>query len=1832
MAGLAKTIIELEVSGDGRSSENWGPYSQQLQNVFTVTKIEGIPLIDILHDRRTGEKPVDPGPFSAVWIGAEGGRDQAGYEAAVQKYENWQIANAAASAYIFGSVGKELHEACAQRPEARVLWQYLTDRFGGETLTSVAALWVRLLSLRLGDFPGVSDYLTALDKLAAEVRRAGQPVPTSLLAGSILVGMGDRYPTTRELLLTLPEAQQTRDVFALRLLEAEKNAKITADLNALHTGARRGTPGPAPGPAQQRNNRGQPPKQYPKCGYVRKRQGKGARAVPGSQCPRRHPPGELCWSKADDEWLEAHPNKGPQDLPQRNYVDPRVRHQAASVHAGSQAGSSSSSADQQPGYSPTMSGASSVSDYFDDGSFLGYILAQPEGDREPESQEEHAMHTQAMHSGAGGVIVALDSGATTSCFKQGSDFRLLQRPVEVQGALPGLTTSVRGTVALPCPALPSGHVRGLHDPSFRHNLISLGELQRQGVEVLFPARSRQAVCRDPKTGQTLWTFQQGALGLYETRVSQPSAEATATTVQQPGGAAVPSAPLSQQPVPESKPQPEQVSHGPASAVPALPQTGKTSDSAVLAAEVPLRPKPSVSELHPKAQTQQQGHHTSRVPHRTRPSPVHSFPQPVPIAPSKNRYALLRGVTWAVPLEQHCGSVSSAKPGPDKHTGQPVPSRGHGGAPAAAAESATRHQGGGQRPCSLKGKRPPGYRPTSILKVRSPDEPATSPAPSISPRPLSASCDSRRKPQPRFRVQQGVPHMVLPLTSAQTQPNQGPPAPADHSASTHPTEQLHWRLNHMSESSVRTLIRHQAIEGLPATYVAPPRPLSTTCTPCIQGKTQAKPHPLIRARAGAILDKIHVDLVGPFPPTIRSHRYWLTIVDDHSRYGWIILLHTKDQAKHKLLAWMKWVQRQTGKPLKHFHGDRGGEFLNTVLLDYFREQGVTWTFSNPHTPQQNGVAEARNKQIGRFTRTSLLHSNAPKFYWGYAAQHACVTNNLVPHGLLGGKTPYEVWHSRKPNMHRLRTWGCVAHALIDKSQRHHTGGKLGPVTKECILVGLNPEGPGWLLLDTATRREIPCSDVVFQEHIPYFKRPSGLQSPTLDWSDFDLSFPAESPPSVPPAPGPGPGPPPTPPDSDQPGTPSARTAGTSQGEGGAQPEESSQEEGGASGPEHSQGEGGEHQEQQSSADSDQDSSSTGGVPSQHSPPQPRAPLAPAVHPSVMARSRAVTGTSRGPGQLPVGKGVILGLPASGAPAAPAPAPPPPEERRSLRLQGLPPSSGPAEELHTIYEDTEFIDTGVPPPAVVFLQAVIAGESGSKVTEIPTPSTWEEALGGEQSAEWLESMVREFRGLEATGTFKQVPRSEAASVLKNKWVFRIKRRGDGTPLYKSRIVVKGYTQQQGIDYAETWAPTAKPVTWRVLLHLAAQQDFHIRMMDVDQAFCQGDLEEDLYMEPPAGLPIAALPGNQVWKLQRPLYGLKQAPRQWHAKLKEVLEKLGFKPTAADPSLFLYKDSQGFWILAYVDDLLLLSKSTELLDRLREQLKEFFPMKDLGDVQQYLGMEVTRDWDRHEIYLAQTKYIHELLTRFDYIEGKEFNTPLAMNHGLRPAQEGDPMHPDQERYPELLGGIMYLMVCTRPDIAHAVSVLARYVAPGRHSAMHWQAGLRLLGYLKATAGYKLALGGATSVLEGHSDSSYADDQEGRRSSQGHCFSLGSGVVSWKATRSPVVALSTCEAELYAVCSAAQEAVWLGELLALVGCPQSPAPMLWCDNRSTVVLTQDPVYSARSKHIEARYYFVRELVQAKRLRTAHVPGKDNVADIFTKPLSHEDHARLTAMLGLRP
>ncbi|CAI7773370.1 unnamed protein product [Closterium sp. NIES-54] len=258
-----------------------------------------------------------------------------------------------------------------------------------------------------------------------------------------------------------------------------------------------------------------------------------------------------------------------------------------------------------------------------------------------------------------------------------------------------------------------------------------------------------------------------------------------------------------------------------------------------------------------------------------------------------------------------------------------------------------------------------------------------------------------------------------------------------------------------------------------------------------------------------------------------------------------------------------------------------------------------------------------------------------------------------------------------------------------------------------------------------------------------------------------------------------------------------------------------------------------------------------------------------------------------------------------------------------------------------------------------------------------------------------------------------------------------------------------------------------------------------------------------------------------------------------------------------------------------------------------------------------------------------VQQVLKRFDFTYSSPQATPLSTRHSLSALPSNESVEPSGP-YPELVGCLMYLMTCTRPDLAYPLSILARYVAPGRHRPEHMAAAKRVLRYLCSTSVLGLVLGGRRPVvLTGHANASWADDQATQRSSQGYTFSLGSGSVSWRSTRSSSVLSSSCEAEIYAGAMAAQELCWLTYLLTDLGDPPRSPPVLYVDNKAMLALCREHRLEHRTKHIALRYFLAHELQQRGQLRLASVASEANTADIFTKALPPGDHQRFCTILG---
>ncbi|CAI7731605.1 unnamed protein product, partial [Closterium sp. NIES-54] len=487
--------------------------------------------------------------------------------------------------------------------------------------------------------------------------------------------------------------------------------------------------------------------------------------------------------------------------------------------------------------------------------------------------------------------------------------------------------------------------------------------------------------------------------------------------------------------------------------------------------------------------------------------------------------------------------------------------------------------------------------------------------------------------------------------------------------------------------------------------------------------------------------------------------------------------------------------------------------------------------------------------------------------------------------------------------------------------------------------------------------------------------------------------------------------------------------------------------------------------------------------------------------------------------------------------------------------------------------------------------------------------------------------------STGTYVDEVPPPGANIVSGMWIFRVKRPPGSLPVFKARYVARGSSQRQGADYFQTFSPTPKTTTLRVLLHVAAQRDYELHSLDFSTAFLQGSLHEEIWLRRPSGF-TGSFPLGTQWSLRRPVYSLRQAPREWHDTLRTTLAALGFAPSTADPSLFLRTDTSlpPFYILVYVDDLVFATADTTGLAHMKSELQKRHTCTDLGELRSYLGLQITRDRAQWTITLTQSHMVQQVLQRFDFTYSAPQATPLSTRHSPSALPSDESVEPSGP-YPELVGCLMYLMICTRPDLAYPLSILARYVAPGRHRPEHMAAAKRVLRYLCSTSGLGLVLGGRRQVvLTGHADASWADDQTTQRSSQGYTFSLGSGSVSWRSTRSSSVLSSSCEAEIYAGAMAAQELRWLTYLLTDLGeLPRSP-PILYVDNKAMLALCQEHRLEHRTKHIALRYFLARELQQRGQLRLAYVASEANTADIFTKALPPGDHQRFCTILGLVP
>ena len=494
------------------------------------------------------------------------------------------------------------------------------------------------------------------------------------------------------------------------------------------------------------------------------------------------------------------------------------------------------------------------------------------------------------------------------------------------------------------------------------------------------------------------------------------------------------------------------------------------------------------------------------------------------------------------------------------------------------------------------------------------------------------------------------------------------------------------------------------------------------------------------------------------------------------------------------------------------------------------------------------------------------------------------------------------------------------------------------------------------------------------------------------------------------------------------------------------------------------------------------------------------------------------------------------------------------------------------------------------------------------------------------EWIQAMQEELHQFELNNVWELVKRPDPRkhNIIGTKWIYRNKQDENGLVVRnKARLVAQGYTQVEGIDFDETFAPVARLEAIRILLAYANHHDITLYQMDVKSAFLNGKLEEEVYVAQPPGFEDPKHP-DKVFRLNKALYGLKQAPRAWYDTLKEFLMKKGFKPGSLDPTLFTKSyDGELFVCQIYVDDIIFGCTDQRYSDEFAYMMSEEYQMSMMGELKFFLGLQIRQQ--RNGIFISQEKYLKDVLRKFGMQDCKGVKIPMPTNGHLCTDENGIDF--DQKVYRSMIGSLLYLCA-SRPDIMLSVCMCARFQATPKES--HHKAVKHILRYLAhtPTLGLWYPKGSAFDLI-GYSDSDYAGDRVDRKSTSGTCHFLGRSLVCWSSKKQNCVSLSTAEAEYIAAGSCCAQLLWMKQTLKDYGVNMKNVP-LFCDNESAIKIAHNPVQHSKTKHIQIRHHFLRDHVLKGDISIEHVKTEEQLADIFTKPLDEKRFSKLRCELNI--
>ena len=927
-------------------------------------------------------------------------------------------------------------------------------------------------------------------------------------------------------------------------------------------------------------------------------------------------------------------------------------------------------------------------------------------------------------------------------------------------------------------------------------------------------------------------------------------------------------------------------------------------------------------------------------------------------------------------------------------------------------------------------------------------------------------------------------------------------------------ELHAELGHPGEDVTRATGAHR---GFQVTGAFEP------CESCAVGKakqTKMNKEPIERSKVAG--ERLYLDVSSPRTQSVGGKHHWLLLVDDCSDLSWSYFLKKKKEVKANVIELVKELKAKYGIVVKYIRCDNAGE--NRALQDACRQEGlgITFEFTTPGTPQQNGRVERKFATLyGRMRamlQGSKIEGSLKRQLWAEAANTATDLDNILVK-YKESKNSFQKFYKNKKKsiISTTRIFG----EMVVVTNRSLVKAKLADRGKVCVWLGYAADHAAGThrVWNPETNKVILTRDVLF------------LRKSYGDW---------------------------------------------------AEEKQESQSKIASKAPDSML----KNIEDEDSGDV-VDSPAQGGQSTPHSEDS----------------GQADESVTKVPTRL-VGELKRLNVSYN------------PEAKEQLdKLDGV----------TTRNRGESLLET-----ANLILEAAMQKQEVKEKSKYVEPKTFQEAYNHVDPVQrdfWRKAIRKEFRDMTNRKVWRKAQRSampDDRRCVKNKWVFKIKRNGT----FRARLVACGYSQIPGVDYDQSYSPVIHDITFRTLLLVKIILGLAAKIVDVETAFLEGELEEEIYMECPAGMDSTE---DEVLILDRCIYGLVQSARQYHRKAVKILKRIGFEGGEVDPCLFT-RESPKFgrvYIGLYVDDNLLVGHPQAINEVIEELRDEGFVLKVEDDLKDYLSCEIDFSEDQKSAWLGQPHLIKNLENSFGKIvkDMREYKTP-GTPHKIQ-VRERDSQKciskSDQKLYRSGVGMLLYLVKHSRPDIANPVRELSKVLDGATEEAFKEM--LRVIKYVLDTKSWGLKIqptfGEEAWDLVCFCDSDYAGDPDSRKSVSGYILYVRGVPICWRSKAQKTITLSSAEAEWIALSEATKEIMFVLQLFESMKIKVKLPVTVRVDNMGAIFMAKNISTSNRSKHVDVRTKYVNEVVEDGKLKIVYVESGNNDADILTKNLGGELYSK---------